>query len=288
MASLAREPRLWRDRSTQLDALLQRPGIAAALSAVRQRATQLRAGHVLPRPQDDSVHGCDVDAALALLWAPHSGLSGAERAELARVPELMLHEADYTSVRNLQRGGPGMVDLVRCRHDGRVYVLKSTLKGAAGRERYRINPMLEKRIFLKALASGRAADLSSTHTRDTTETNEDALSVLPGEFWGCLPTPRLHTAFQSHDAAHLVMEYCPAGDLEALLAAAGAADASYPGKSRVPGALLDESWILSYAKDICAAVAWLHGIGFAHRYVDAFASALWAVHAHLTPNQSAT
>lgn len=159
-----------------------------------------------------------------------------------------------------------MVDLVRCRHDGKVYVLKSTLKGAAVRERYRLNPLLEKRIFLQSLTCDRKAE----QFLGTADANPDCAKAptasSPDDFFhSTLPTPRLHAAFQSHDTAHLIMEFFPAGDLEALLASAGTANSAYPGKSHVPGALLTEDWVISYAKDICAAVAWLHAIGFAHR-----------------------
>lgn len=250
MLAVPPAPRQWSERSRQLNAILQRPGAAAALRLVRARVCPDQAG----RPIDSSA---GIDLALALLWTlptTRLALSPPDRAALARVPDLMLHEADYAPIRNVQRGGPGLVDLVRSRHDGCVYVLKSTLKGAAARESYRINPLIEKRIFLQALAPcAQRHGLSEHH--DSSQARED------------LPIPRLHAAFQSRAATHLVIEYCPAGDLESLLASAGAANSCYPGRSSIPGGLLSESWVVAYGKDICSAVAWLHDLGFAHRYI---------------------
>jgi len=57
---------------------------------------------------------------------------------------LMLTERDFIPLNNLQRSRAGIVEVVRCRLNRKLYVLKSILKGVARREPHRTSPMTEK------------------------------------------------------------------------------------------------------------------------------------------------
>ncbi|KDN52392.1 hypothetical protein K437DRAFT_18383 [Tilletiaria anomala UBC 951] len=264
----------WQDRHQQIDTILDEAAVKQALCAfcvARKTVTdqsstiQHDEGHaenneLTPTEATSSTflgkRNRAIDLAVALVWSsqhikPHRDANLCRRNAmplLKRLPRTMINENDFSPLNNLQRGGTGMVDVVRCKNDRRLYVLKSILKGAARREPYRMVPMTEKMLLLKA----------------TTEAQgQDSEEPLVGHEKHCY-TPRLLAAFQSSGSLHLVLEYFPAGDLEALLEAAGQADASYPGKSKKGGLLL-ESWVKGYAIDVVAAVAWLHEQGFAHR-----------------------
>ncbi|WFC99256.1 hypothetical protein MYAM1_002000 [Malassezia yamatoensis] len=147
--------------------------------------------------------------------------------------QYVLGERDFTSLSTLQHSATGTVEVVRCKFDQRLYVMKSILKGVARREAYRFSPVFESRLL--------------AHEQRN-----------PGY------TPELHAAFQGPGSVHLVMEYFPAGDLDSLLHAAAAAGPEYPGKSQ-HGGLLQEDWVVRYACDMVAAIGWLHELQFMHR-----------------------
>lgn len=182
--------------------------------------------------------GAQIDSALAVWWAaqragaPPTGAGTGALPALRALAHDALSERDFGALTTLQRGATGAVEVVRCRFDRRLYVLKSVLKGAARREPFRLSPMLESAVL--------AADAEPAHT------------------------PQLLAAFQSPGSVHLVLEYFPAGDLDGLLQSAAQASREHEGKSD-GGGLLAEAWVVRYAADMVAAVAWVHELGFAHR-----------------------
>ena len=145
------------------------------------------------------------------------------------------------SLSTLQRSATGVVEVVRCKFDRRLYVLKSVLKGVARREAYRNSPLLESAI------------LAQEH--------------YAGDRGAAVPVPELLAAFQSPGSVHIVLEYFPAGDLDNLLQAAAAASGAHPGRRAGGAGLLQEDWVVRYAVDIVAAVGWTHSLGFVHRDV---------------------
>ena len=247
----------WDVRHARISASLHTSELMAAVSPlavytarhaafVRVLLSQLR-----HRLREECRMGHELDCALALLWStpgsqtaispsPSRVLSiervrGRARARLDDVLRASLHPGDFSSQCTLQHGATGMVEIVRCRLDRKLYVLKSTLKGVARREAYRFSPVYESQL----LAEGHSS-------------SDDII-------W----TPRLHAAFQSARSLHLLMEYFPAGDLDSLLQAAAQAGPGYPGKSE--RGLLQEAWVVRYAVDMVSAVGWLHSLHFVHR-----------------------
>lgn len=180
-----------------------------------------------------------LDRALAILWSScvtFKGIRGSAECRdalphLRELAQCMLCEKDFVSMTTLQRSATGAVEVVRCKLDRQLYVLKSALKGVARRESTRFSPVFEGAI----LAQG-------------------AHSLAPS----------LLASFQSPGSVHIVMEYFPAGDLDSLLQSAAHATESYPGKSAGSG-LLQEEWVRRYAVDIVACVGWIHSLGFVHR-----------------------
>ncbi|KAE8230115.1 hypothetical protein CF326_g4891 [Tilletia indica] len=173
---------------------------------------------------------------------------------LRSLPTLILTERDFIPLNNLQRSRAGIVEVVRCRLDRKLYVLKSMIKGVARREPHRTSPMTEKELLCMA------ASQSSTRGKTQSSPRPDY-------------TPQICAAFQSTGSLHIVMEYFPAGDLNTFLESAGSASSlGNGGVSSVPGrnpsgGLLIEEWVQLYAADIVAAVGWVHERGFAHRDV---------------------
>ncbi|WFD33376.1 hypothetical protein MCUN1_000189 [Malassezia cuniculi] len=232
----------WGARHAQICADLNDPAVSRAVDAysahaARECATARLLRRHLALGGTTRAIGARLDSALAILWSTRTQSSTASvRARalpaLKTLARDTLSERDFGSLTTLQRGATGTVEVVRCRFDRRLYVLKSILKGAARREPYRLSPVFESAV----LASGS----DPQHT------------------------PQLLAAFQSPGSVHLVLEYFPAGDLDALLQSAAQASDEYQGKSRA-GGLLAEDWVVRYAVDIVAAVAWVHQLGFVHR-----------------------
>lgn len=237
----------WEQRHQQVDALLSEKRVREALSAIRDDRSLGSQGRSDQRNRE-------IDLALAVLWSAKplrrstdaNAIRQAALPHLKQLPRAMMHDGDFSHVKTLQSAGTGVVDVVRCRHDRRVYILKSVVKGAARREPFRNVPKLEQEILQKATLEVLEKEASDS-TRD----------------WHCF-TPRLHASFPTAASLHMVLEYFPAGDLESLLESAGQADTSYPGKAK-EGGLLQETWVKAFAVDMVAGVAWLHSLGFAHR-----------------------
>lgn len=242
----------WSLRHARLCAALHASDVSAVVAtlveyaslhapALRVLKSQLPVG-----ARDEGRLGRELDCALALLWATghvprHVQLERTRafvRPLLEDIQQASLQAADFSSQCTLQHGATGTVEIVRCRMNRQLYVLKTILKGIARREDFRFSPVFESQL----LAQG---------SRD-------------GSHYAY--TPRLHAAFQSVRSVHMVMEYFPAGDLDALLQAAAQADVGYPGKSTT-GGLLHESWVVRYAMDMVAALGWLHALQFVHRDV---------------------
>lgn len=252
----------WEDRRRAANDVLRSTPvkrIVAALKLISRPHDTAMSKH-----EDKGQSDIELDCAIALVWAsklsnfgssvrkelPPAAPSPRTKAAMLALPKLealpkqLLNLNDFETVNNLQQGGTGTVDIVRCKADKRVYVLKSVIKGVARREPHRVVPMIEKQILLRSTQESRAGSSS-----------QQAMQAF---------APNLLASFQSKGSLHFVLEYFPAGDLEALLSAAGQADSSYPGKSR-SGGLLQEGWVKGYAIDVVASVAWLHAQGFAHR-----------------------
>ena len=252
----------WEDRRRAANDVLRSTPVKRIVEALKSIS---RTHDTALSKQDDKRQGdLDLDLAIAVVWAsklanfgssvrrdlppvapsPRTKATMLALPKLESLPKQLLNLNDFETVNNLQQGGTGTVDIVRCKADKRVYVLKSVLKGVARREPHRVVPMIEKQILLR-----------STHDSLAGSSSPEAMQAF---------TPNLLASFQSKGSLHFVLEYFPAGDLEALLSAAGQADSSYPGKSR-SGGLLQEGWVKGYALDVVASVAWLHEQGFAHR-----------------------
>lgn len=256
----AATPGAWDARHAQICAPLRAPEVDAALAALAAHAAHAPAPdgacarlvqRQLPRdgePQRED--GFRLDTALALLWSAWRIPSGVADTNMLRqraLPQLeavahqALSERDFVSLSTLQRSATGVVEVVRCKFDRRLYVLKSVLKGVARREAYRNSPLLESAI------------LAQEH--------------YAGDRGAAVPVPELLAAFQSPGSVHIVLEYFPAGDLDNLLQAAAAASGAHPGRRAGGAGLLQEDWVVRYAVDIVAAVGWTHSLGFVHRDV---------------------
>lgn len=188
-----------------------------------------------------------VDASLTVLWsAPVSSKDTNIPRCLAQVSlKTITHTAlsessrDLSSITCLESNREGTVELVRCRMDRKIYVLKSTTKGAAKRG-YKSNAPVTERLLL-SLAK------------------EASLGQGRNVF-----TPACIASFQSQGSLHILMEYCPAGDLYHFLESAGQAPISNEARNK-SGGLLSEKYVRSYAIDMVAAITWLHEQGFMHR-----------------------
>ncbi|PKI84525.1 hypothetical protein MVES_001644 [Malassezia vespertilionis] len=238
----------WAQRRAELRMQLDVAAVQSAVAALENYAVRSDAVARLLRrflPHNDAARrlGAQLDCALAVLWTsknvPHNSMVAKLYRDAApalrKLSAANLTERDFSSLYTLQHGATGTVEVVRCKFDRRLYVLKSILKGVARREPYRCSPVFESQLLAQGSTNGANA---------------------------C--TPMLHAAFQGIGSVHLVIEYMPAGDLDSLLRAAAEAGDKYPGKSR-HGGLLEEAWAVRYAVDMVAAVGWLHELAFVHR-----------------------
>lgn len=241
----------WSARYARLHAMLHIPEVRTAIApltayaARHAPALRVLVSQLAPDTRDEGRLGRELDCALALLWTAGTVPRHVEvermrvfvRGRLEEIQQASLQTADFASQCTLQHGATGTVEIVRCRMNRQLYVLKTILKGVARREDFRFSPVFESQLLAQGAREGQASH-----------------------------TPQLLAAFQSVRSVHMVMEYFPAGDLDALLQAAAQADTSYPGKSTT-GGLLHESWVVRYAMDMVAALGWLHALQFVHRDV---------------------
>ncbi|KAJ7621379.1 kinase-like protein [Roridomyces roridus] len=140
-----------------------------------KRKARLRA--LLKNPQDDLAEGLALDRIL------HGQNVIGKTAKTTEIDELRFHDADLQVLGMLEQGQFGVIDVVKCRLDGRVYVRKSIEKRFALRTREQCSPQFERDILLRAR---------------TTES-----------VWA----PHLLSAFQTPTHLNLVMEYASGGTL---------------------------------------------------------------------------
>ncbi|UZJ52780.1 hypothetical protein CBS101457_002100 [Exobasidium rhododendri] len=254
----------WHQRYTQLETLIESPLVAQvrqeALKAARfipqtdENAASAAASHqvslgIVDSTSKEEILGRQLDTSLAILWSTpfpstvdaNAIRHGAQTA-LKSLLNVSLSESsrDLSSITCLESNREGTVELVRCRLDRKIYVLKSTTKGAAKRG-YRSNaPVTERRLL--------------TLSRRCREENLGKTTY----------TPTCVAAFQSPGSLHILMDYCPAGDLYHFLESAGEAPTSNEARNK-SGGLLAERYVKRYAVDMVAAIAWIHEQGFMHR-----------------------
>lgn len=250
----------WEERHAQLSDLSQLPVVveahkeawhaASLLPQTDDNAANTSASHnyttKIVNVNDESERlGKWLDVSLAIFWSSQKGTSETNVARLRAMNSLRAiasasicdSNRDFVSLACLESNREGTVELVRCRFDKQIYVLKSMTKGAA-RRGFRSNaPMTERRLL----------SLAHQATKGVKKF-----------------TPSCVAAFQSQASLHILMEYCPAGDLYHFLESAGQAPPTHEARNST-GGLLSESYVRSYAIDIVAAVSWLHEQGFMHR-----------------------
>jgi hypothetical protein len=254
----------WYQRHGQLQKLIESPRVVQ----VRQEA--LKAASLIPQTDDNAASaaashqvslrfiggasqeetlGRQLDASLAVLWSTPPSTSrdpnelrSISQYSLKSIVNVALSESskDLSSITCLESNREGTVELVRCQMDRKIYVLKSTTKGAAKRG-YKSNaPVTERRLL-------------SISKRDRDENMGKTIF-----------TPTCVAAFQSPGSLHILMDYCPAGDLYHFLESAGEAPVSNEARNK-SGGLLTEKYVRRYAIDMVAAISWIHAQGFMHR-----------------------
>ncbi|CDR88706.1 related to Serine/threonine-protein kinase CBK1 [Sporisorium scitamineum] len=185
-----------------------------------------------------------LDISLVIAWSAH-GLSPSKDPNpfrtaacpsLQNLRQASLQAHDFKTIKVLQKSAGSLVEVVKNRIDGRVYVLKSLVKGFARRNAAIQTPINETKLLQRNSNDGQALQLL---------------------------TPQLLAAFQTQNSVHVLMEYVPSGDFSELLMAASSCGAEYPGRAAT--GLLTEDWILRYSVDMIQAIAWVHAQGFAHR-----------------------
>ncbi|EPQ31424.1 uncharacterized protein PFL1_00759 [Pseudozyma flocculosa PF-1] len=259
----------WAARHDAIVISLRAPAVARALSDLElQSGTRVPRTHATAHDPDrlDSAKdasqlqkytaphrlGRELDLALAILWSssgiPHGKDANPFRAaalpHIKTLPRLSFSIDDFKSLKTLQRSSGSFVEVVRCKLDRQLYVLKTIVKGFAKRNAAIQSPACET-LFLAKKQPGAASSDDGGTTRRV--------------------TPELVAAFQTQGSVHLVMEYVPSGDLSELLIAASKCGPEYPG--RASSGLLVEDWIRRYAADMVLAIGWVHSRGYAHRDV---------------------
>ncbi|KAL1411124.1 hypothetical protein Q8F55_002074 [Vanrija albida] len=179
---------------------------------------------------EDNERGCRLDALLLAGWAA-SGLKGkqADRDALQHVDNLRIKKSDYDVLGRIGEGQFGVVDAVRCKLDGRVYAMKT----------------IEKSMVLRA---GGQLGLG----------NERHVHMLATSMKTAVPAPRLAVTFQTPNALHMVTSYAPCGSLWDRLCEMLPAPGLDTGR-------MEEKEVGWWAKQMVASIAWLHGLGYAHR-----------------------
>lgn len=214
-------------------------------NAANTYASNQRSLYLIDQDDDCEQLGKRLDRSMAILWSIKKGVAETNIARLRASKELKSMTSsyfsdssrDFISINCLESNREGTVELVRCKFDRQIYILKSTTKGAAKRG-YKSNaPMNERRLLT----------LSQKEIRGRS-------NFMPS----CI------ASFQSQASLHILMEYCPAGDLYHFLESAGQAPKDHEARNGT-GGLLSLQYVRSYAIDIVAAVSWLHAQGFMHR-----------------------
>lgn len=250
----------WEYRRSQLEELNEEPCITQAHQEALYAASHLpqtdenaantcacntRSSYLVDEDDENERLGKQLDLSMAILWSVKKGVPDSNLARLRASTVLKSMTCSYLNDSNrdfipincLESNREGTVELVRSRFDRQIYILKSTTKGAAKRG-FRSNaPMNERRLL--TLAQKEIRGRSSF-------------------------TPFCIASFQSQASLHILMEYCPAGDLYHFLESAGQAPKDHEARNR-SGGLLSLQYVRSYAIDIVAAISWLHAQGFMHR-----------------------
>ncbi|TDL17569.1 kinase-like protein [Rickenella mellea] len=153
-------PTLWRDRKARLKALLGSDG-------------------------DEEEEGLALDRIL------HGQSVIGKTAKTVEIDELRFSEKDLQISGTLARGQFGVVELVTCRVDGRVYVQKRVEKKSAIRMREQCSPQIERDVLLLAMKSRTP--------------------------W----VPQMLCAFQSTNHVNIVMQYADGGSLWDVIESCG-------------------------------------------------------------------
>ncbi|MCO5573492.1 hypothetical protein L7F22_027263 [Adiantum nelumboides] len=250
----------WEYRRSQLEELNDEPCITQAHQEALYAASHLpqtdenaantcacndRSSYLVDQDDKNERLGKQLDLSMAILWSIQKGVAESNIARLRASTALKSISAsylndssrDFISINCLESNREGTVELVRSRFDRQIYILKSTTKGAAKRGFKSNAPMNERRLL--TLAQKEIRGRSSF-------------------------TPSCIASFQSQASLHILMEYCPAGDLYHFLESAGQAPKDHEARNKT-GGLLSHQYVRSYAIDIVAAISWLHAQGFMHR-----------------------
>ncbi|SJX64148.1 related to Serine/threonine-protein kinase CBK1 [Sporisorium reilianum f. sp. reilianum] len=238
----------WQQRHDTIRDVLQSKPVRAAARDFQISHSSLRSNDSDTSKSDDAISplslGKLLDISLVITWSAH-GLSpsrdpnpfrAAAGPSLQHLRQASLQAHDFKTIKVLQKSAGSLVEVVKNRLDGRVYVLKSLVKGFARRNAAIQTPINETRLLQRNSNDGRAPQLL---------------------------TPQLLAAFQTQNSVHVLMEYVPSGDFSELLMAASSCGAEYPGRAAT--GLLTQDWILRYSVDMIQAIAWVHAQGFAHR-----------------------
>lgn len=251
----------WQQRHDTIRDVLQTRSVRAALRDFQISHTSVRKlSDATTDESETSKSGTDLtpaalgkllDISLVIAWSAH-GLTvsrdpnpfrAAAGPSLLHLRAASLQVQDFKTVKVLQKSAASLVEVVKSRLDGRVYVLKSLVKGFARRNAAIQTPINETKLLQRS--------------------SDDHVATLPSEQALQLLTPQLLAAFQTQNSVHVLMEYVPSGDFSELLMAASSCGVEYPGRAST--GLLTEDWILRYSVDMIQAIAWVHGQGFAHR-----------------------
>ncbi|KAK0652267.1 kinase-like domain-containing protein [Cercophora newfieldiana] len=147
------------------------------------------------------------------LWG-HSGKLEARYLRFLRTKEQL---SNYSVVKTIGKGYFGEVKLVRKIQDGRVYALKRLFK----------SEMISKEQLPRVRAE------------------RDALAESDSEW-----VTKLFTTFQDNTSLYMLMEFCPGGDLMAIL---------------IKFQIFSEDITRFYAAEIVNAIEAIHNLGFIHR-----------------------
>ncbi|GAC92899.1 hypothetical protein PHSY_000458 [Pseudozyma hubeiensis SY62] len=258
----ADSPSSWQDRHDTIRHVLQSRRVRAALRDFHISHTGVGSASssslaTLQDADDGTSHGEInpqtlgrlLDIGLIVAWSADglpstkdpNPFRAAATPSLHSLRQASLQVQDFKTIKVLQKSAGSLVEVVKNRLDGRVYVLKSLVKGFARRNAAIQTPINETKLLQRQPA-------------DDNPSNDDRARLL---------TPQLLASFQTQNSVHVLMEYVPSGDFSELLMAASNCGAEYPG--RAPTGLLTEDWILRYSVDMVQAIAWVHAQGFAHR-----------------------
>lgn len=241
----SREP--WASRHAQVLACLRSP-------AVQMMLHSLCAELPVPRPATSvappNASSSELDLAMAA-WYPVSSsihdddnaLRRAAHGQLQALASLSLQEKDFIAEvelnRNMSAGGGGFCEVMRCRLDRQLYVVKSAVK----------------RTVVGAFAVSNLSPSLERHILTLARSAREGL--------GELPTPEIHAAWTSRNDVFIAMQYFPAGDLDMLMRSASEAGENND-LTDAHGRFREEH-VRSWGRDMVAGVSWLHETGYMHR-----------------------